>query len=529
MHDRPAPFRGHGDGARTAHAFARPREDARVASRAVSSVAFRESLARLVVPLLIVVAVADRSWRVDGVVDGEHWWRQAHVVANVDMMLQRGVFSVPSTWNDDMAAGMYDFPLYQGIVAVLTLASGCSPTLVAELLSVALFALVAILTALLARATELDRRATAWAVAFLALSPLARYRFAAPLPDDLALCASVASIVAWFAAARRTGRAAVVALGTAYAFAFVAALVKPPVHLPVASTIVVATWWRDGWRGLRSPRLVGFALTAALAVVTMRVIGAALAGGNAFADGATGWAWYFGSATERVSFDAHATVLARIAKQAVTTVGLGTAALLWLGRARTAPHTAVVLRVWSAAAVASSLLFLHVNVVHSYYQLPCTVPLALAAGGGAAMLVERVGAWSGRRGPGVAVAAVVLVGAAVLSEKYLARMLTPGTAAMRDAGAFVNANTPRDAFVVYGITADTSPAFLLFAQRHGRNVQVDAIAWETHHAAGAAVTPPRATFVYVPRVDAAARVLADGRWRQVAVHERGVLLTGRDG
>jgi hypothetical protein len=201
----------------------------------------------------------------------------------------------------------------------------------------------------------------------------------------------------------------------------------------------------------------------------------------------------------------------------------------WLGRARTAPHTAVVVRVWSAAAVASSLLFLHVNVVRSYYQLPCTVPLALAAGGGAAMLVERVGAWSRRRAPGVAVATVVLVGAAVLSEKYLARMLTPGTAAMRDAGAFVNANTPRDAFVVYGITADTSPAFLLFAQRHGRNVQVDAIAWETHHAAGAAVTPPRTTFVYVPRVDAAARLLADGRWRQVAVHERGVLLTARDG
>ena len=48
---------------------------------------------RLLIPLLIALAVADRLGRVDGVVDGEHAWRQGHIASNVEMMLQRGVFA----------------------------------------------------------------------------------------------------------------------------------------------------------------------------------------------------------------------------------------------------------------------------------------------------------------------------------------------------------------------------------------------------------------------------------------------------
>jgi hypothetical protein len=478
---------------------------------------FRCAAAAIAVAAAIACAV-----RIDGVVDGEHFFRQAHVAANVDHMVRDGLFTVPRAWNDDLFLRLYDFPLYQGLAAMLVHATGDGSALAAELVSLACLAAACWLLVDVARRLGLDRWSALAACAFVALSPLARFWFTAPLPDTLGLVLSLAVLSAWL----RGG------VPVAAAAALTAALVKPPVLLPV----VLALLWhgavaRDATRRWRHTIVV--AAAAAAGVIALQVLSAcANRGVPGWPDRATELAWYFGGRDERLSWSTHWHVLVRIGKQAVTLPGFALAVVAAFSTNVREPLRLVCS--WSVAAIASSLLFLHVNAVHSYYQLPCVPPLALAAGHGLVLVVRAVAAAVARPRPtmpavratlAAATAIALLVLTAWQSTKYLARLDATDTAPLRAAGAFVAAHTSPDDVVWFGTVAhDDNPAYLFFAQRRGRNVTLAELpALPPPPARPAPGTASPRVVLYVPPGVTSVAASRDNRWQPLAAGGDGAL------
>ncbi|MBL9079669.1 MAG: hypothetical protein JNL08_19350 [Planctomycetes bacterium] len=422
---------------------------------------------------ILIGALVDRAWRVDGLVDGDHFFRQAHVLANVDGMLAHGLAVAPGTWNDDLFLHFYDFPVYQGLCAVLARATGLAAPLVAEATNVAALGVLLLATWRLGERLALGALATTAALLLLALAPLGRFWFAAPSLDPFVVTLGTVSLAAWLdtgpdARPARRRVATAVWLGTA----FVATLAKSPTYLPVAVAILAAIVRRHGVAGLRRGPTLAFVAVLAAAQLLFVGIGAhANADARGWPDRATELAWYFGSAAERFAIGPHAEVLARIAKQVLSVPVTITALVVLVARLARPDAGRTFVTVWSLAAVGASLLFLHVNVVHGYYQLPCLVPLALCGGAATAALADRLRA---RRRTAAAVLLALAAAATWSSERYLARLGAASTATIRAAGAFVQQHTAPADYVLYARpTADDNPVFLYCAQRHGANVTGD--------------------------------------------------------
>jgi hypothetical protein len=477
-------------------------------------------LGRLAIVLLGLL-VLEHALRLDGIVDGDHFFRQAHVLANVDGMLRDGIVAVPFAWNDNQALRLFDLPLYQAVVALLVRGTGLAPGLLAEALSLVL----AILTAIAGARTLLRVGAPAWAVAAallaFAASPIGRFWSCAALPDNLAMCLAAWSMAAGLARDAATmPRARTLHTASWLAAAFIATAIKPPVFLPVAAATVLLRIVdrRTGRAG--GAALVSFACAAVAGIVLLRLLTTvANAGCPGWPDRATELAWYFGNADERSSLATHFRVLGRVTKEVVTLPGFGLAVVFWLRPTATLRPAHRLLATWSAAAIGSSLLFLHVNVVHNYYQLPCVLPLALSAGCGAWQVVQAI---ARRTSPPVAMLAALLLLAAtaLTSQRQFARIAMPTTSHLRAVGAFIAEHTVADDFVLYGTTTDDdNPAFLYFAQRRGHNTVVTDL---ERTAAERRPPSPRRLVVYTPPGTAGDLAARPG-WRTLAAGPLGAV------
>ena len=487
--------------------------------------------------LLLAAAEADLWSRVDGIADGDHFFRQTHVLANVDQILEQGLFVAPSTWNDDMFLRMYDVPVWQALVALLASMLRTEPPLVAEGLAALLFVPVFLLVWRIGEQLLLPPLAITAALAGLVLSPIARFWFTAALPDTLAVCLCTASLAGWLAVtSSRTRSGQVLAGATWLVAAFVATLMKPPVCLATALAIGWHALSLHGWRGLLRPRLLVFAVTLLTAVAGARVLTAlANAAARGWPDTSSELAWYFGSWHERFSLHPYSAVLGRVARELLS-VPLTLTALVALATAKHWPVQAATRRLLvghAIAAVAVSLLFLKVNVIHNYYQLPCLVPLVLLSGQGVGVCCTWARArwqrWSGRATwwPAAVTMGLLLGGAVWSSVRYLERIRRPDTTSLRAAGAFVAAASLPSDYVLYGApTNDDSPAWLYFARRHGANVLATAAtATLLGQWGGNAARRGARLLLFVPATEAAAAAArrAEPAWRELRAGAEGWL------
>lgn len=297
--------------------------------------------------------------------------------------------------------------------------------------------------------------------------------------------------------------------------AFVVTLAKSPIYLPFAVAVLACRYRRLGWRGLWRRDLAAFAgcMLAALLLYHGCYVWA-----NATAPGGadTPWSWYFGSWQERRSWHPYDTVLTRLAKQALPLAALPGLLLLVFTRR----GNGAVVAAWALAATASSLLFLHVNAVHNYYQLPAAPALAAAAGLGLGS-IDRL-RWRWLR---IALLLALGIGIVSTSQIYFERVAAPKPTAMQQAGVFLRAHTaPVDFVLIVHAETDAHPAPHYFAQRQGAIVAPTPLpdaslqAWRRQAAAAGGRL---CCFVPHELRAAAAALVAD--WRLLAEGDQGAL------
>ena len=129
-------------------------------------------------------------------VHGNFYFRQAHVAANIEKYVAHGLSMTPETYNLDIPYALFDFPLYQLIVAGATRAFSGDPLVIARLLSILCFVLSFIVIDWLLARSSICESQQLFVLFFFVYAPLNLFYFQTPLVDCLAILLGLFSLYA---------------------------------------------------------------------------------------------------------------------------------------------------------------------------------------------------------------------------------------------------------------------------------------------------------------------------------------------
>jgi hypothetical protein len=179
--------------------------------------------------------------------------------------------------------------------------------------------------------------------------------------------------------------------------------------------------------------------------------------------------WYFGTLEQRWTYGPWRTVVGRVVREIAATAWWAPVpfGLLALGRMRTYGGFAVA---WSAGAAAYVAIFLGLNEMHNYYQIPLIAPFCLW------LAVPIYGCWTASSGPlaryGRPAGAILLAGYAGSSMVVAAQRFYQTDPVHVAVGEFVRTSTHDDDLIVmsYCETEHADPSYLFYARRYGWSV-----------------------------------------------------------
>jgi len=439
--------------------------------------------------LLLILAVALAiQWRgmTSDIIERVHGWRQAQTDMTSRNFARDGMnpFVARVDYIGDGQMQL-EFPLYQYLTAICYRLFGIAPVwgrLIALLFGAASTYLVYRIGAMV-----WSRRTGLLAAGVFTFSPINLYFNRAVMPDSSTICFTLLSLLGFLRYFRdfRRGDLILAALSI-----FMALAGKPPIVVTIFPPLAVAMWLAVGWRFWRRRDLV-IALVAALAafagwmkyqsyINNERCDNLGIEFTNAGEFNAHLKAWYFGTPRQRSESRTYrriwermpdwvghcAPALAARADQAkllalIRSLGRDVppqlaaavpmnpiaAALEWAARYLVAGLGLIglalswrrpmqrILHVWAFGGLAYVLIFLNVNYVHNYYQMPIIPIFALAAAVGWDRLIAGITRLAPRLAPSGAPALAAGIGAA-LTLMFLSAQAWGGFAVLRDYNAF---------------------------------------------------------------------------------------------
>jgi hypothetical protein len=425
---------------------------------------------------VFVTALLPMSTALGKPVHGHFYFRQAHVMANIEKYLEDGLSLHPATYNQDVPYSLFDFPAYELLVASVSKLLGGDPLLVSRLFSLLCFAATLFLIDRLLAATGLPPALSLLVVFLFALSPLCLFYYVTPLVDVLAIPLSVASIYAFVR--YRTAPSARLWYWLMTGAGVLATLIKNPVYLPAFCAIVSFGLVTSGPRFVFRRDIIGFGAAIAASVVLFKLYSNRVNGIAGFLS-ASETSDYFGPIGDRFDPRSWKRIL-RVEREemlnSVTWVLAVAGLVLYALRSRSS-FKSLYLGL-AGGAVLALLVFFSRYTWHDYYQLPMELPLAFCAAYGLESLadgprfVKSRNPWLGRA-------------SSLLVPGILGLTLYEGMTGFREVsstptdwiqrnGDWIRERTEADDFVVYVLDTedrrDWNPVFLYFAKRDGYNL-----------------------------------------------------------
>lgn len=418
--------------------------------------------------LLILVPAAALCRHLDGPIQGVNYFRQTHVAAQIESQVQRGVWTIPENYNKQMERRLFDFPLYQGIVAGMSRNLPIKPVVAGRIVSVLVFIAGALVFLALLNACGLRWEAKAAACGLVVASPLHLYYAGGVIPDPLVLLFSLLCLYGYARCADAGGWK----VDRFYALMLIAgalsAFMKNPIMVPVAFAVTAHQFALFGWRGWFRPAFLGFAASLLAAVTGFVVLSWSVDGHTFFS-----FAWYFGDLAFRSDPQRYWVVWNVLLREVLNpaTGLLAAFGLVLFLRDSSRPCRGIFLG-WLVGAVLTVLVFFGVHR-HNYYQLIFVYPLALFGGWGLVQALRML--WHGfadspRLGRAVVWAALLFLAVFSVHEsiRTLDHLNRDRTGHLRQAGRMLLENTGSQDFVIYlQDHHDWNPAYLYYAKREG--------------------------------------------------------------
>jgi hypothetical protein len=459
---------------------------------------------------ILAAVLAILGSRLHRPIDGEHYFRQTHVASNIDKYVADGLSLHPATYNTDAPLALYDFPAYEILVAALCRTLRTPALETARVVNLVFFSLTYFMLDRLMARTRVRPIASLATLFVFAWAPLNLYYVWTPIPDVLAVSASLASLLAFVCwEASPPGWRASLLFAAMCLSGVLATLVKNPVYLPVAVAISVFVLVRHGARGLLRPGILAFGVLIGLSVVAFK----------AYSNGVNHVAvfltpdeagQYFGPLGQRLDIWSWRAVFKNVAKTVNPLASLFSLAGVFAYALRSkSPFRSLYLGL-GAGSLVTLLVFFSRFTWHDYYYLPFVFPLAFFAGD----LADRLRLWAEGLVPraharrvGMALLLLLVASSLLLSPEGLAAFLS-GTKAgqttrgLVEAGTFIAQETrPRD-FVVYVVDdhENWNPAYLYFAKRDGYNLRLHGLSHKSVEAIRSSFLPGHdRLLVFCPR------------------------------
>jgi hypothetical protein len=427
---------------------------------------------------VLLSAVAMMVKDLDAPIHGNFYFRQAHVAANIEHFVGNGPSLVPATYNLDVPYSVFDFPLYQLMVAAICRALGTDALLTARVVNVVIFGLTLLLVDRLLALAGMRRFHRLVAIFLFCFSPMNLFYYQSPFVDPLAIGLSLLSLYAFIGLEATDGPRRFLSLAMLLAASLLSTLIKSPIYLPVFVAVVVDAVWRK-FEPMTLWELLVYVAATSGTVLGFKAWSNRVNGVTGFFDD-NETREYFGPLTDRFDPESWHRIGGVLHHDAANTLTVALALLgvvLWAFRSQSR-HKALFLGLvlgW----ILTLLVFFNRFTWHNYYLLGFEFPVAFFG----AYALDRVRvvsrAWRRRErarvGLPVSAAFAVVAGYTIVSSTTAMQDLaaTP-TEWIRVSGEFIRRTTAPEDFVVYLVESqdfrDWNPVFLYFAQRRGYNV-----------------------------------------------------------
>ena len=322
-----------------------------------------------------LAAIALMARDLDSPVHGSFYFRQAHVAANIERLLDNGFSLAPGTYNADVPYRIFDFPAYQLLVAFLSGASRSDPLCTARIVNIIVFVLNVLLIDGILLETGMGRMHRVLCRFLFCFSPMNLFYYRCPFVDPLAIGLSLLALYAFLRLERSLGRGRLGWLALLIAASVLSSLIKNPIYFPVFVAVVVHTLWR------RFGPMKLWELSAYTASVGGAVVGFKIWSNQVnridslFAREEL--REYFGPLADRFDPESWHRIGGVLDHDAANSLTLGLAVLgmaLWAFRSRRAEKPLYLGLVWGWTL--TLLVFFNRFTWHNYYLLGVEFPLA---------------------------------------------------------------------------------------------------------------------------------------------------------
>jgi len=439
----------------------------------------RAALTPMAISIVILFGLYLRTDELSHDVDGPHIFRQTHVASNIFFYQKEGLRIPGKLFAKNQYYTVFDFPVYQHTVAILSSLLKLPLVLVGRVFNISIYVLTCIVLYRLMRLWSTNNLLVLIVLFLFSTSPLNVFYNRAIIPDNLAVFLSFISLYCFlkWEVAPSSNRTyyylAMVVTG------IISSLIKNPIYLPIFIAILFGLVARRKWRTIPSFEMFLFVLLVFLGVVLFKLY-ANVANTGTYKTPAYDYYWYFSNLSDRMNLDHYCSLISHFSIYVVNPFFFLlsiTGIAVFVAKDRGQYKHIVLGILWGS--IITCLVFFNVQWRHNYYQLPFVFIVTFFTGYSlyhiCSLLMNILESYihPGKYIAQASMAILVLFIMVVQSIYGKYRIGFPEPLDLIARGEFIQDNTPPDSFVFYiEKGAGWDPSHLYFSRREGYNVDV---------------------------------------------------------
>ena len=308
-------------------------------------------------------------------INGHHDWRQADVYGHILGFMHFKNFSPYDRFLIGQKA-IYDIPIYEWIIARLSLCSRIDPLVITNIINY-FFWIITTITGYFISNTYGKKHAGSIYVFLMSTSPLMLHYYSVPLPDTMAIAFSLISLTIFIF--RGVSFASLLMV---LPFIIIATLIKSPVMYVFAvfySLCLLAVFLSEYNKSFASflydkKSYMVFLIVLAITAITAELLRKYLLGDLTSIGFAQNPKWYFGDLTLRLSSSFWEAMYKRLRKAGLFNfVLIYTVITFWALSVSRSKKLLIFTIVSAGTFFIGWLTFSHVYRAHDYYELPVTI------------------------------------------------------------------------------------------------------------------------------------------------------------